>query len=121
MRARPKILLVALETEWLSAARLPRALQAAGFEVGIACREEAFTDRTRYRDHLFLLPEKKFGQGLLAGIKTIVSAWPPDLILPLDDRTALFLTAVYGQLTAVGDKSGLVILLRRSLGNPAST
>ena len=121
MSSRRKILLIALETIWVSPARLPRALQAAGFEVGVACRESALLARTRHRDHFFPLPRKNPARALLAGIKTIVSAWKPDLILPMDDRTTLFLTGLPERLAAEGDSSGLADLLRRSLGNPVST
>src|ERR1700744_3546574 len=121
MSSRPKILLMALETNWPAPARLPRVLRMAGVEVGIACRAEAFLAHTRQRDHFFLLPEKNHGRSLLAGIRTIVSAWQPDVILPMDDKTVLFLTRVYERLMAEKDASGLAALLHHSLGNPAST
>jgi Carbamoyl-phosphate synthase L chain, ATP binding domain len=116
-----KILLVALETNWPALARLPRALQNAGFTVGVACRAKAFLAHTRHRDHFFRLPEKNHGAGLLAALRTIVSAWAPDFILPADDRTALFLTQVHECLVSEGNATGMGALLRRSLGNPAST
>lgn len=121
MSSRPKILLVGLELQWTSPARLPQALQAAGFEVGVACHARAFLAHTKFRDHFFRLPDKNHGRGILAAIKTIFSAWPPDLLLPMDDWTALFLTNVHARLTAAGDTSGLSDLLKRSLGNPAAT
>ena len=116
----PKILLFALETQWPGAARLPRALQAAGFVVGVAGRAKAYLAQTRFRDHFFLLPETHHGAALLAGLRTIVKAWPPDLILPLDDRSALFLARVHERLAAGGRPDPLADLLQRSLGNPAA-
>src|ERR1700753_3831840 len=95
LMARPKILLMALETEWPAPARVPLAMHKAGFEVGIACRREAFLAQTQHRDNFFLLPEKNHGRALLTALRTITSAWRPDIILPMDDRTALFLTRVY--------------------------
>jgi biotin carboxylase len=121
MSSRPKILLVGLELHWPAPSRLPRALQAAGFAVGVACHARAFLAHTKFRDHFFRLPDKNHGDGILAGLKTIFSAWPPDLLLPMDDWTALFLTRVHERLSAAGDASRLVDLLRRSLGNPVST
>src|SRR5882724_7998140 len=118
MSSRPKILLMALELKWPGAARLPRALQDAGFEVGVACRAKAYMAHTKFRDHFFLLPEKNHGRGFLAGIKTIVSAWPPGLILPMDDRTALFLAGVHERIARRGNSDALAGLLQRSLGNP---
>jgi len=121
MPLRPKILIMALETNWPATARLPRALQVAGFEVGVACRAKAYLAHTRHRDHFFKLPEKNHGRGLLAGLRTIIVAWPPDFILPADDRTVLFLARAHERLMADGDAGELAALLLRSLGNPAST
>jgi hypothetical protein len=118
MNPRPKILLFAFETQWPGAARLPRALQAAGFVVGVACRAQAYLAHTKFRDHFFLLPETNHGRGLLACLRTTVRAWPPDLILPLDDRAALFLARVHERLVGGGQPDALAGLLQRSLGNP---
>ncbi len=120
MSSRSKILLVGLEVQWISPARLPQALQAVGFEVGVACHARAFLAHTKFRDHFFRLPDKNNGRGILAALQTIYSAWPPDLLLPMDDWTALFLTHVHEQLAASGG-GGLADLLKRSLGNPAGT
>ena len=120
MPSRPKVLLLALETQWPGAARLPRALQDAGFSVGVASRAAAYVAHTRFRDQLFLLPEKHHGDGLLAGIRTIVRAWRPDLTLPLDDRAALFLAQVHEHIADGEGPDELARLLRRSLGNPAA-
>ncbi|HEV2693163.1 MAG TPA: hypothetical protein VG347_09740 [Verrucomicrobiae bacterium] len=119
MSLRPKILLLALETSWSGAARLPRALQEAGFAVGVACRAKAYLAQTKFRDHFFLLPDKNYGQGHLAGLRTIVKAWPPDLILPMDDWTAFFLAQVHEHLAEGETADALTDLLKRSLGNPA--
>ena len=119
MTSRPKILLLALESNWQGAARLPRALQEAGFVVGVACRAKAHVAHTRFRDHFFLLPQKDHGGGLLAGIRTIVKAWPPDLILPLDDWAALYLARIHEHLASGENPDELAGLLRHSLGNPA--
>ena len=118
MSRRPKILLMALELT--GAARVPRALQEAGFEVGLACRSRAHLAHTKFRDHLFRLSEKNHGRGLLSALRTITAAWPPDLILPNDDRSALFLARTHELLAAHGADPDLVRLLARSLGRPSS-
>jgi len=118
MSRRTKILLVALELT--GAARLPRALQEAGFEVGVACRPQAHLAHTKFRDHLFRLSEKNHGGGILSALRTITAAWPPDLILPNDDRSALFLARAHELLTAQGTDPDLVSLLVHSLGRPSS-
>lgn len=119
MSSRPKILVVGLELQWHGAARLPRALQEAGFEVGIACRPHALLARTKFRDEFFPLPPKKHGGVILEWLNTLVQSWSPDLILPMDDQTALFLAQSHNR---IADKnfSALKSLLRRSLGNPAA-
>ena len=118
MFPRPKVLVFGLELHWLCAARLPQALQAAGFEVGIGSRLRAFSALTRFRDHHFPLPEKNSGTALFERLQAVVAKWPPDLILPQDDRAALFLASA---ATAARPRSTrLAEILERSLGNPAA-
>src|SRR5450756_2433144 len=119
MPSRPKILLLALETNWTGTTRLPRAFQEAGFTVGLACRAKAYLAQTRFRDHFFLLPAKNHGRGLIAALRTIVKAWPPDLILPQDDWAAFFLARVHEHLADDEKPDELRDVLRRSMGNPA--
>ncbi|HTB83872.1 MAG TPA: hypothetical protein VK742_09480 [Candidatus Sulfotelmatobacter sp.] len=112
MTDRPKILLIALEN--FGTARLPRELQAAGFRVGIACRPEAFLAKTRFFEERFFFSRKDHGPGLMAALSGIASAWRPDWIQAMDDRTALFLAsgARYKKHTALSK------LLAKSTGNP---
>jgi hypothetical protein len=112
MAARPKILLTALEN--FGTARLPRALQSAGFRVGIACRPGAFLAKTRFYDERFLFSPRNHGPGLIAALSGICSAWQPDLVLPMEDRTALFLAGVCRR----NPDTSLTKLLAGSLGNP---
>ena len=58
---RPKVLLLALELHWPAAARLPRALQTAGFEVGALCRPGAYLACTKFIDQVFSLPSENRG------------------------------------------------------------
>jgi hypothetical protein len=120
MGLKPKILVFGLELEWPGAARLPRALQDAGFAVAVACRPRAFLAHTRFREHFFPLPEKNYGAGIFAAIKIIANAWPPDLILPMDDQAALFLAQAFESGKNEKNPEPIYGLLRRSLGNPAA-
>lgn len=117
MGSKPKILLVGLEQ--FGTARLSRELQAAGFLVGIACRSNAFLARTNFFDERFLFGRHNHGRGLLAAIRSVVSAWKPDWVVPMDDRTALFLAQVchWGQTHPLDEP--LAKLLGRSLGHAA--
>jgi hypothetical protein len=112
MATGPKILLAALEN--FGTARLPHALQAAGFSVGIACRHDALLNKTRYFDERFVFNCRNHGRGLMAALSGIVSAWQPDWIQPMDDRTALFMAGACRHKT----DAALSKLLTRSLGNP---
>lgn len=116
---RPKALLLGLETGWLGVARLPRALQLAGFEVGVACRPGAFLAHTEHREYFLPLPERIYGSVIAAKTKAMIEDWRPDLVLPADDRTAVFLAGLHGRLTRSGGSGIVAETLKRSLGNPA--
>jgi hypothetical protein len=116
--ARLKILIFCLSPKWITIARLPRALQRAGFEVGVACSERSVLITTRFRDRTFILPHRFCGETILRKLIEIVRDWQPDLLLPADDNAVLFLSRV-NQLvstTSQNDTDGLAVLLRRSLG-----
>lgn len=118
MGSKPKILLVGLEQ--FGTARLSRELQAAGFLVGIACRSNAFLAKTKFFDERFVFGRHNHGRGLLAAVRSVVSAWKPDWVVPMDDRTALFLAQVcqWGRTNPL-DRP-LAELLERSLGHAAA-
>lgn len=118
MGIRPKILLVGLEN--FGTARLPRELQSAGFRVGLACRPQSFLAKTKFFDERFSLGPKHHGRGLMAAIRSVVAAWKPDWVMPMDDRTALFLAQVCRWNQANGRDAALARLLERSLGNPVA-
>lgn len=117
---RPKVLVVALELHWPAAARLPRALQDAGFEVGVACRPAAFLAATRFRDQIFPLPESSDGDKLFACLASIAESWEPELVIPVDDRTALFLAGAHAHAFTRKRHRALAARLRFSQGNPAA-
>ncbi len=116
MGRKPKILLVGLEH--FGTARLPRELQAAGFLVGMVCRDQSLLAKTKFFDVRFQFGRQSHGRGLLATIRGVILAWQPDWVLPMDDRTALFLAQVARWSRTRSDERMLADLLERSLGNP---
>ena len=117
MPVAPKILIAGLES-WPGVARLPHALQDAGFEVGVACFEDSYLAATRFRNRFFpWRPRCRRGGALLRRLKTIVEEWHPDFLVPADDPTVVFLSRAFERLKS-GDR--LASLLKFSLGNPAA-
>ena len=117
MPVAPKILIAGLEA-WPGVARLPHALQVAGFEVGVVCREDSCLAATRFRDRLFTWrPGCRRGGALLQQLKAIVDEWRPDFLVPGDDPTVVFLARAFARLNPA---ERLASLLKFSLGNPAA-
>lgn len=112
--------MLALELHWPAAARLPRALQTAGFEVGVLCRPSAYLARTKFIDHVFPLPSESRGRAIFAHLVAAAQAWRPDLVLPMDDRSALFLAQAHAEASNRRDLLTLAQLLQTSLGKPAN-
>ncbi len=115
-----KILLFSLIPKWINIARLPRALQRVGFEVGVACAEKSYLTATRFRDQTFLLPHRFCGKATLRQLLRIVDDWRPDLVLATDDQAVLFLARVDERIrtTPRAETGEFAALLRRSYGNP---
>jgi hypothetical protein len=117
MPVAPKILIAGLES-WPGVARLPHALQDAGFEVGVVCFEDSCLAATRFRSRYFpWRPGCRRGGALLRRLKTIVDEWQPDFLVPADDPTVVFLARAFERL---GSTDRLTSLLKFSLGNPAA-
>jgi predicted ATP-grasp superfamily ATP-dependent carboligase len=117
MSAPPKILIAGLES-WSGVARLPHALQDAGFEVGITCFEDSYLAATRFRDRFFPWhPGCRRGGALLRRLKAIVDEWQPNCLVPADDPTVIFLSRAFERLEPA---DRLASLLKFSLGNPAA-
>jgi predicted ATP-grasp superfamily ATP-dependent carboligase len=114
---RPKILVVSLEASWPGIARLPQALQTAGFEVGLVCFEKSYLAATRFCDRRFFW-DSNFRGGALAGfLDTVVQAWHPDFLVAGDELTAVFLSCVFEKSDPQGE---LARLLKSSLGHPSA-
>jgi len=114
----PRILIVSFDRKRTGIARLPRALQDAGFEVGIACFKDSHLAVTRFRDQFFPWNSKFYGGSLLRQLRKFIHIWTPDLLIPGDETTVLFLTQVFKKINQSLDP--LAQLLKHSLGNPAA-
>jgi hypothetical protein len=86
---KPKILIVTFEN-WVAIARLPKALQRAGFEVAVICPENSYIGTTRYLDRLFTYDSRCGETGVLKLILESLEVWDTQLIVPGDERTLLF-------------------------------
>lgn len=117
MPVAPKILIAGLES-WPGVARLPHALQDAGFEVGVACFEDSYLAATRFRNRFFpWRPRCRRGGALLRQLAAITHEWRPDFLVPADDPTVALLARGFERLRS---RSCLASLLKFSLGNPAA-
>ena len=115
-----RILVVARCNGWTGIARLPKALQHAGFKVAVLCYPEAFLAKTRYVDTYYLLKnnehsDEEFGQ-LMA--RAIVD-WKPQLVVPGDEPTIHLLHWLTQDREGIASMPDKVLkVLQRSLGSP---
>ncbi|HEY1791176.1 MAG TPA: hypothetical protein VGJ73_23720 [Verrucomicrobiae bacterium] len=74
----------------MAIARLPKALQCAGFEVGVLCPEMSFIGSTRYLDRLFTYDPRCGETGVIKLFLESLAVWDAQLIVPGDERTLFF-------------------------------
>lgn len=82
-----RVLLVS-QWQWHGPARFPKALKAAGFEVGVVCGKGEYVSHSRFVDRFFFAQtweSRPFIEHLIQAIE----AWQPDLILPATDNMVL--------------------------------
>lgn len=110
----PRVLVLALEN-WLGTARLPKALQAAGFKVTLLSYPNTLVSLTRYADDRGLCHPSDTAEAVAKRMLDLIEVLPTRLIVPGDDRALRFLqhiieVAPQGRLPAA-----LVDLARASL------
>ncbi|MDR3459928.1 MAG: ATP-grasp domain-containing protein [Verrucomicrobiae bacterium] len=106
-----------LEASWPGIARLPKALQAAGFEVGLVCFEKSYLATTRFYDRRRFWRSTLRGGALAGFLNRVVRDWHPEFLVAGDELTAVFLSRVF----EISDPQGeLAQLLKSSLGQPAA-
>lgn len=101
---------------WLGVARLPQALQRAGFEVAAWCPDESFIAKSGgLSRHYPWVTEANWHRELLR----IVGEWKPGLVIPADETIAEFLRKLArGRGGFNRDDRRLRSVLRESLGDP---
>lgn len=105
------VIQIALDN-WLSSARLPAALRAAGLEVIALCGPESPLQLTRHISSHVILGE---ASDFISQLERVVERHDPVALIPSDERSLRRLHAI---ATAGLCSPRLLELLRRSLGRP---
>jgi glutathione synthase/RimK-type ligase-like ATP-grasp enzyme len=100
--------------DWLSSARLPRALKSAGLEVVALCGSASPLRLTRHISSQIILDE---ATELVEQLERIVEDYSPIAVIPSDEQTVRHLHAI---VTTGSGSLRLLELLRRSLGDSHS-
>jgi Carbamoyl-phosphate synthase L chain, ATP binding domain len=87
------VLLLSL-SNWFGSARLPKALNAAGFEVGILAEPTSLIAQSRFVGHRYPISVARTRIGLLAPIVTAIEEFAPALVLPADENAARLISAL---------------------------
>ncbi len=87
---RPRLLLIAL-ADWFGPTRLPQALRAAGFDVGLLSAPDNLLAQSSFIDYRFRLSPPHVHLGLLAPIFRSILDFGPRLVIPCDEETATLL------------------------------
>ena len=116
---KPKVLIVALQENWVAIARLPKALQQAGFAVAALCPRNSYLAVTRYLDQFYPWCSRRSGTKLHKQLAQIVHLWQPRIIVPGDERAVRFLLGIVNlhNRGKNGHPPELLECLRFSFGN----
>lgn len=116
------VLLLAIAPNWIGAARIPRTLALAGFEVALLTRKDSLAEHSGYVSRLSLLPAVFTPQQWVFSFAEMVRARPPRIVIPGDDQVWILLQTV-AELAPEGlppdEYARLAALVRESLGDPA--
>ena len=82
------VLLVATATQWLGAARMPRVLARAGFDVSVLIPKGSLAEKSRFVKRIGYIPDHATSREWVYAFAATVKATEPRLVLPCDD-TAL--------------------------------
>ncbi|HVT12267.1 MAG TPA: hypothetical protein VHE55_08365 [Fimbriimonadaceae bacterium] len=114
-----RILVLALEN-YLSAARLPKALADGGFEVAAICYPDALISLTRYVDRKEVLPRDADAAEVARRMIAIIDSWEPRLVIPADNRALRFLHHIVEVERSGVLPPALIRLVKESLPDPAA-
>jgi hypothetical protein len=120
--ARMPVLIVATATRWAGAARTPRALVNAGFDVSLLTPKGSLAEKSHYVSKLVHVPDQATPREWVDALAAAVREASPRLVIPGDD-TALRLLQGLVLAPPAGMSPGLLAelmaLVVTSLGNPA--
>lgn len=115
------VLLAATATRWAGAARLPRELVRAGFDVSVLAPRGSLVAASRHVAAVTLLPDTATPMQWLHMLLASSGERKPRLIVPCDDTTLqLMMSLVESPLGGLDKRmrDDLVELIRESLGDP---
>ncbi|HWA83848.1 MAG TPA: ATP-grasp domain-containing protein [Fimbriimonadaceae bacterium] len=115
----PRLLVLALEN-WLGAARLPKALQCAGFEISLLCYPNTLISLTRYADDRDICLPNDPAETVLKRMLALLDAHPARMIVPADDRSHRFLCHILEVAPMARFPQALLNLVSASLPDPAA-
>lgn len=115
----PRLLVLALDN-WLGAARLPRALQSAGFEISLLCYPNTLISLTKFADDRDICLPNDPAEMVLKRMLGLLENKPARMIIPADDRAHHFLCHIVEVAAMARFPQSLVDLVRASLPDPAA-
>lgn len=114
------ILLVATATRWLAAARMPKPLSRAGFEVALLAPRNSLAEHSRYIAKVGYLPEQATPAAWVQAFAAAVAATRPRLVMPCDDVAFRLLQMLaLSPPPSLRPAEELKALIIESLGDPA--
>ena len=116
------ILMVCNSTRWIGAARMPRPLTRAGFDVSMLTPEGSLAAHTRFIARIGYLPVNTTPAQWVHAFAAMVKGTNPQFVMPCDDIAlrllqALVLSPPATMQPALATELG--VLIRKSLGAPA--
>jgi hypothetical protein len=115
------VLLVATATQWLGAARMPRVLARAGFDVSVLIPKGSLAEKSSFVSRVGFLPPNATSREWVYAFAATVRAAAPRLVLPCDD-TALRLLMLLAIAPPQDMQAELRVQLQKlvvdSLGDP---
>lgn len=116
-----KVVILSLNADSVSAARLPKALRAAGFEVYVCAFKDGMIAASRNVAGFAGLDRPTTVQSVWLGLRLIHQRWRPDLIIPGDDTSVelLHAFALHDETNRDAVDREMMALIRASLGDPA--
>jgi hypothetical protein len=115
-------LIVATGTHWFGAARLPKALANAGFEVALLAPQDSLAEKSRFVQRVGHLPDNASTAQWLFAFAAMVKATSPRIVVPGDEMSCQLMQTLVtappaGMQPAM--RESLSAVIRDSLGDPA--